>query len=219
MYSLRKTLFAAALLVAGITAQAQVSTNIGVTSDYIWRGVSQSGKSASVSGGIDYADERGYYAGAWVGSLAEEAGSELDLYFGYGSDQFELGYIWYRYPDNDDIEFGEIYGSFSYNALTAGLAYTVNNGSANDDAQFAEGDIYYYLSVGADISDKQSWAFTLGSYSYDNPAEDDSTLDDYLHGAVDFITHSDMGDFSFTLTSTNAEDDEVRAVVPWGISF
>lgn len=223
MHTFKKTLLASSLLVAGAAAQAEVSANIGVTSDYIWRGVSQSDNAASVSGGIDYADESGFYAGTWVGSLGDSAsgftGAEVDLYFGYATDVFDVGYIYYAYPSNDDIDFGELYGSVTFGAFTAGLAYTTNNDSGNDGAQFVDGDLYYYLSAGTDLSEDWSVGFTIGSYNYDLPANDGSTLDDYIHYSVDFGTSTDMGDFTFTLTDTDADGDDPRAVVSWGIGF
>jgi len=221
----KKTLIASALVTASVAAQADTSINLGVTTDYIWRGVSQSGGSASVSGGIDYSDDSGFYAGTWVGSLGDAAapafnGSEVDLYFGYGTDAFDIGYIYYHYPSvQGDIDFGEIYGSYSFGALTAGLAVTVNNGSSNDDAQFAEGDIYYYISGGTDLSENWTIGATLGAYTYDTPADDDSVLDDYVHLSVDFGTSTDAGDFTFTLTTTDADNDDIVAVVSYGVAF
>ena len=55
---LLKTVLASAIAAAAFSAttQAEVSTNIAVSSDYVWRGVTQTGYGAAVSGGIDYAD-------------------------------------------------------------------------------------------------------------------------------------------------------------------
>ena len=224
MHTFRKTLMASSLLLATAAVQAEVSANIGVTSDYLWRGVSQSGNAASVSGGVDYADASGFYSGTWIGSLSAEddddfGGAEVDLYLGYATDVFDVGYIYYAYPSNGNIDFGEIYGSLTFGALTAGLAYTLHNDSGNDGAQFVDGDLYYYLSAGTDISEDWSAGFTVGAYSYDLPANDSSTLDDYVHYQVDFGTSTDMGDFTFTLSDTNADGDDPVAVVSWGIGF
>lgn len=215
MHTFKKTLIASSLLFACAAAQAEISANIGVTSDYVWRGVSQSGESASVSGGIDYSDESGFYAGTWVGSLGEGNGSEVDLYLGYATDAFDIGYIYYAYPSADpSIDFGEIYGSYTLGAFTAGLAYTVNNASGNDGAGFESGDLYYYLSAGTDLSEDWSIGFTVGNYTWDS-----SAIEDYIHYGVDFGTSTDMGDFTFTLSDTDIDGDDFRAVVSWGLSF
>ena len=61
------TLFVGAL--AFITnAYASVSANLGVTTDYLWRGASQGNGECSLSGGLDYEGE-GFYAGVWTSSL------------------------------------------------------------------------------------------------------------------------------------------------------
>ncbi len=76
-----------AMLVGGMaTAQAGVSANIGVASNYIWRGVTQTNNQAAVSGGIDYEHDSGFYAGTWVSnaSWTATASQEQDIYAGFG---------------------------------------------------------------------------------------------------------------------------------------
>ncbi len=224
MQLLMKSLVASTLLAAGTLAQAEISANFGATSEYIWRGVSQSDGTASVSGGIDYADDTGFYAGTWVGSLGDTAsgfnGSEVDLYFGYATDNFDIGYIYYWYPSVDgEVEFAELYTSYSVSDFTFGLAYTTNAGDANEDAGFDTGDVYYYASYGTDLSEDWSIGFTLGAYTFDHDQEFDNGELDYVHYSVDLGTSTDLGDFTFTLSDTDIDDDDVIAVVSWGIGF
>ena len=59
-----KKLLLALLMVAGITAaQAQVAGNFGLTSDYRFRGISQTQNGLAVQGGVDYTHSSGFYAG------------------------------------------------------------------------------------------------------------------------------------------------------------
>ena len=68
------------------TIQAQTSVNIGLTSDYLWRGISQSDKNIAASAGIDYASDSGFYLGSWASTL--HSGSyELDLYAGFSTEK------------------------------------------------------------------------------------------------------------------------------------
>ena len=62
-------------------ALAAVEWNTAVTSEYIWRGMSQ-GKGAAVSGGIDVSGESGFSAGVWVSNVdfGDNATYELDVY-------------------------------------------------------------------------------------------------------------------------------------------
>ena len=90
---MRKTLsFSAALLALTATAgmaQAEVeySGNVALTTDYHWRGDTQSSQDFAIQGGFDLA-VGGFYAGTWASSIAGDADMELDVYAGYG---FEAG--------------------------------------------------------------------------------------------------------------------------------
>ena len=66
------------LLLACAGANAEWSGNVGWTSEYIFRGISQSDSSAYV--GVDY-ESQGFYAGTWAADVGQ--GSEVDFYVGY----------------------------------------------------------------------------------------------------------------------------------------
>ena len=91
---MKKLLFAL-LVMAGVTAaQAQVTGNLGLTSDYRFRGVSQSQNAPAVQGGIDYAHSSGLYIGNWNSSVSSQlytngSGVESDLYAGYKKDIYK----------------------------------------------------------------------------------------------------------------------------------
>ena len=60
---MKKTLLTMAVmgsLLVVSQAQAGASANIGVTSDYIWRGVTQTDEGAAVQAGLDYEADNGY---------------------------------------------------------------------------------------------------------------------------------------------------------------
>lgn len=228
---LTKSLLAAAVVAASgfsATAQAEdeVTMNIGVTSNYVWRGVSQSFDAASVSGGIDYASESGFYAGTWVGSLGDGdsgfSGSETDFYFGFGGEAgsigYDVGYAYFHYADEDDIDFGEVYATISAAGFDLFLAYTVNNEDANDDFGFESGDIYYSLSYGFDLSEEFSLGLTAGYYDFESDGGEE-TLPSYSHFQADLA----KGDFTFSITKViegeDFWDEDTKFVVSWGTSF
>ena len=68
-------------IACGSTA-ASVSGNVGVFSEYGFRGVAAEG-GAAVQGGIDYAADNGIVGGLWASNTALFGGSEVDLYAGY----------------------------------------------------------------------------------------------------------------------------------------
>ena len=142
---MKKTLvsMACAAAMAAPAANAELSANIGVTSDYLWRGVTQSGHEAAVSGGIDYShnfvegngSSHGFYAGMWTSSLGGDY-HELDGYLGFSGEisdfGYDVGYIYYKYLNLDDADFSEIYGSLSWKWLSGGIAYTVGDVQRED---------------------------------------------------------------------------------------
>jgi uncharacterized protein (TIGR02001 family) len=104
-----KKLFVALMMVAGVSvAQAEVTGNLGLTSDYRFRGVSQTQNAPAVQGGIDYNHKSGFYVGNWNSSVSSQvytngAGLESDLYAGYKKEIFkgisiDIGSYNYFYP-------------------------------------------------------------------------------------------------------------------------
>lgn len=103
-----KQLFLALLMAVGVTAaQAEVTGNLGLTSDYRFRGISQSQNAPAVQGGIDYAHSSGFYVGNWNSSVSSQvytngSGVESDLYAGWKKDfngfTVDVGSYNYFYP-------------------------------------------------------------------------------------------------------------------------
>lgn len=108
-----------------------------LTSDYRFRGVSQSDEGMAVQGGITVSHTSGFYVGAWGSNLAGwgtfgGANMELDLIAGFklpvGEGTLDTGLVWYMYPSGaDTTDFAELYARISGAAgpvsLTAGIAY------------------------------------------------------------------------------------------------
>lgn len=236
---LAKTLLASAIAAAAVgasVAQAEVSTNIAVSSDYVWRGVSQTGYGAAVSGGIDYEDESGFFAGTWVSNTG--AGSaEMDLYLGFGGEAGDLGYSvtynYYAYPTAEDLNFGELLFDFSFNVLNFGFAYTTNS-DAEDPSLFVEGDLHYYAGVGLDLGNDWSLGLTYGYYDFDVDGE---KIDVPIGGGV-IVTvevaasysyfqadlgksYGDWGDFGLSMSIAEEESGEEDPIVwvSWSKGF
>ncbi|MCW8828986.1 MAG: TorF family putative porin [Gammaproteobacteria bacterium] len=214
-----KSLVAASVLAATVasgSAMAEVSMNIGATSNYMWRGVTQSDDGAAVSGGVDYAHEAGFYAGTWTSSLAGGE-YELDLYAGYGGEAGDFGYdvgvISYQYPVSETY-FHEAYFNGNFNILSFGAAYTL--GSDDDDSPaFSQDDIYVYAGLESEVAAGITMGATIGSYSFEN----DSDLD-YNH----FALSVSKSDFTIALEKNDMDDsgageDNPRVTVSWGTSF
>ena len=221
---LKKTALALSVLVAAGSAAAEFSANIGATSNYVWRGVTQTGEDAAISGGLDYAHDSGFYAGTWASNVA--GGEEVDLYAGFSGEASSLGYdvgvIYYAYPSFNDADFTEIYGSLTFGPVTGGINYTVDGQaeSAGQD-QFIGGDIYYYLSGSFEVMPTWSLGGTVGYYDFDEDGMGGNDIS-YAHIQGD-ITKSagDFGDFTFSLSKADKEsgDDDLKVFVSWAKTF
>ena len=120
MITLSRTTLLVGLLALSATANADVSANVGFSSDYYYRGFFQ--KSASVSAGVDYA-QGGFYVGTWAADVGD--GLEVDLYGGYGWEigavNLSAGFTGYYYTG----DFDDTYQELNLGAGIAGLTLDV----------------------------------------------------------------------------------------------
>ena len=154
---------------ASVSSYAGVSANVSFTTDYIWRGMTQSDGPA-VQGGFDYEADSGFYAGFWGSNVNfnNGAGSELDYYFGYatevGSVGVDVGYISYEYIDSTpDATFDETYLGLSFGDFGVSFAFGdydyTEVSYALGDVSFSYGD---YDGYGSNFL--ISYGFSCGSY-------------------------------------------------------
>jgi uncharacterized protein (TIGR02001 family) len=145
-------LAAVALSLAALSAQAEVTGNAAVVSDYNWRGISQSAGDPALQAGIDYAHDSGFYVGAWgsnvdFGDCCDE-NVEVDLYAGFSGGEtvtWDVGLIYYFYPGADDLDFPEIYVGLGYEWLSAKLSWTNDFGNYDESAFYLEANAAYEL--------------------------------------------------------------------------
>ncbi len=195
---------AVAAALSGSVAMAELSGNAAASTNYIWRGITQTGDAAAVSGGIDWSDDSGMYAGTWVSTIA--GGQEVDLYAGYATDMFDVGVIAYTYPVSPNINFTEVYANVSFENISAGIATTVDAASGNTGGAFDKGDIY--INVGADFDAVSVW---LGSYMFD--ADSATNPLNYVHYGVS--TSKDDFTFSIDKTDQDGPAGAMRVGVTW----
>lgn len=101
---------AAASAAPAFAQDVTISGNIGLGSDYVFRGVSQTDGNPTVQGGLDATfGSSGFYAGTWASNINFGTGGgnlELDVYGGYkfaaGPVNFDVGVVGYFYPGAAD---------------------------------------------------------------------------------------------------------------------
>jgi uncharacterized protein (TIGR02001 family) len=141
-------------LVHAEDAASPLSFNVGLFSDYRYRGISQTRLKPAVQAGVDYAIPGGFYVGAWASNIkwikdfGGGANVEIDLYGGYKGEitkdlGFDVGVLQYVYPSakNDtwdaaglkDPNTTEIYGALTFGPATVKYSHAATTlfGTAN----------------------------------------------------------------------------------------
>jgi len=185
---------------------AKISMNLTATSNYIWRGVSQTNDEAALQGGVDYTINKNFYAGAWTSNVknGNTGDYELDLYGGYtnkfGQFDFDAGIITYQYPGNSGLsDFTEIY---------AGTAY--KNYSAKVSVDLSDTNIYLEGAADFELPDKFLLTAHLGIYSFDQAGQTDYN---------DYSVTISKGEISFMVSDTDLSNDNVKVNISWNKEF
>ena len=207
----------ASLATVAVDAQADISANAALVSDYRFRGISQSNENAAVQAGFDYGFENGFYVGTWgstvdFDSAGDFSGSlELDFYGGWGREvgensSIDVGYIYYAYPGDDnglDGDYQEIYFNYSWKDLGLGVAYS-------DDYYGGTGK-FWYLQANYDWSFAENWALAL--HAGYNDFDEDSFLSSDKGSYVDYsvgVTWSVVGvDLGLAWVGSDLDEEDV----------
>jgi uncharacterized protein (TIGR02001 family) len=164
-----------------------LSYNVGATTDYRYRGISQSRLKPAVQGGVDFAHKSGVYLGAWASSIQwiKDAGGdgnvELDLYGGYKGEiakdvSYDVGVLTYNYPSNKlavSADTTELYGALTYGPVTAKYSHAVTNTfgfASSKNSSYLEVAASYEVAKGLSLAPHIGYQKISGSgngvYSY-----------------------------------------------------
>ncbi len=162
---------AVAILAAGFalaSAKGQVSGNVAIQSDYVWRGYSQNSADPSIQGGFDFEDESGFYIGLW-GASVDFGGPETtegDIYLGFANEiqesgfEYDVGIIEYTYHGGsgaDDSNFTEYYIGGSYAGF--GLTYAFGD-EFGDNVEASYSYDFEHVTLSAAYGDyEDAWAY------------------------------------------------------------
>lgn len=186
---MKKTLIAAAVAAAlaapgVVLAQAAaepasphtLTANVGVVSDYLFRGISQTHGEPAIQGGADYSHSSGLYLGTWLSSISwisdaynQSVPTEVDVYGGYKGTfaddfGFDLGLISYNYPGSSknsglglvDPFTAEAYGALSWKWFTLKYSYVISKnfvGWGEIGGKDSGGSDYIELNFAYDLGD------------------------------------------------------------------
>ena len=183
MRALAIATFAAAIvpgLASGMPASS-ITGNVALTSDYLFRGLTQSWGRPAIQGGADYADPNGVAAGFWASSVSGRSypggALELDLYASYGQAinndwSWRAGVYGYVYPGANLDQAG--LASRSLNTIEANVAvgwrqFTLKYSRALTDYFGVDTEQGYrgassgtgYLQLGATFPLNDAWSLAL----------------------------------------------------------
>lgn len=222
------------------TAQAvEVTTtaNANLTTDYKFRGISQTNGGPAFQGGFDAAFSNGFYLGNWnsnvnfpgegSGLSSGSAGLEMDFYGGYAGSfangiGYDVGALYYFYegvpiaagaPELDTLE---IYGKLTYGPVYAKLSYAATEdyfGVAAANGSIDQGgSTYLDLGYTLPLSEQLSLTAHYGLTSYDKDVANNrlgtGTVDSYADYSL-AATYAISPKYSVTAAYIDVDDDGV----------
>jgi|TARA_R110002153_G_scaffold105544_14_gene244360 uncharacterized protein (TIGR02001 family) len=162
-------LFAGNTVAGDLTDDLSLDGSLAVTSDYRFRGISQSNDDVAMQGSINLNHVSGLHAGVWGSSIDfnsvgnDEATLELDYTVGYSfavSDvAVDVGYIYYTYPNdgsNDNNDYGEIYATAGWKGVEAGVNWTDDGYGKSGKATYVFGGYSHkvgFVTLGAEVGE------------------------------------------------------------------
>jgi len=228
---------AAVLLALAGTAQAEdsphmLTANVGLYSQYVFRGLAQGNEKPAIQGGADYPHASGFYAGTWLSNVSwfsdTNAGNsnslEWDLYTGFRKSwdngfTGDVGYLRYEYPGSYpalpagtvEPHTDEAYVAVGWKWATLKYSYAFSDLFGVQDS---EGSDYLDLTVTVPLGEKFTVAAHAGMQTFrgaSDAAVAGGTTNDALYGYDDYratLTYA-LGagwSTSLTFTTTDAKD-------------
>ena len=188
---MKKSLIAGAVAAAFFTCNAiagelSLDGTLAVTSDYRFRGISQSNDDVAMQGSINLNHDSGFHVGLWGSSINfnsvgnEDATLELDYTAGYAfavaDVAVDVGYIYYTYPNdgsNDNNDYGEVYAAADWKGVNVGVNWTDDGYGKSGKATYVFGGYSYelgFVTLGAEVGETflDSATFANGDDKYMN---------------------------------------------------
>jgi len=161
-----------------------ITGNVGIYSQYIFRGLTQTNSDPAVQGGFDYSHSSGLYAGTWLSNVSwltdavayNSSSLEWDYYAGFkgtfGKSDFgyDVGLLQYYYPGKVATGFIkadtlEIYGALTWKWLSAKYSHSMNNKTFG--VADSRGTYYLDLSANYPVTDKLTLTAHWGKQKFD----------------------------------------------------
>lgn len=218
------------------TSDHSVSYNVGLFSEYIFRGYSQTHNDPALQGGVDYEHSSGFYLGAWASNVSwlRDAGAsdsghslEIDVYGGYAGEfgdtgiGYDIGALQYFYPGEMKSDFAaantfELYAGLSYKDLSVTYyevmsddAWTWGNRAGAGDS--AKGSFYLSVDYEHDVGQYLKVSgltanIHVGHQNFAGAANNDFSYTDWLIGLDKEVVGVNVG---VQYVTTNIDHDNL----------
>lgn len=228
---LLKTTAVAGLLVASSAASAiEISGNVALTTDYIWRGMSQTDGSPAIQGGFDADLGNGVYAGVWGSNVDfdsdesmefdSDESMEFDVYAGWAGEfngvGVDIGAIHYAYPTSGtETDFTEVYVGLSMGPASLTQYFGVDLGS-DDLGDYRLGN---YTDLGLDLGEYNGIAFAAHVGYYDLQADSSDYWDWKLAASTTYmgvdveVAYTDVDTNSDNVSDARGASDDAAYVL------
>ncbi|MEM7051098.1 MAG: TorF family putative porin [Acidobacteriota bacterium] len=194
------------LLLAFPVAANELTGNVALTSDYVFRGISQTNEDPAIQGGFDF-ESSVFYAGVWGSNVEFGTAAHVELrgFLGarleYDSGiSWDVGAVGYFYPSEGDSDYSEIYVGGGYKFFSAKYSYAddvVGSGGAGD---YLEAAVDFDLGSG----------FELVLHGGRSTFDDEAGLEDYTDYGV--VVAKEIRGFKLSVGYTDTDlDDEPLA--------
>ena len=192
----------------------EASANVGIVSNYMWRGISQTRNAVALQGGADLTHSSGFYVGTWISNIdskfAPDADTEQDLYAGYGfalgDFAFDLKRTEYHYASANSLDFGETHAQVSAYGLTVGADYSSDTPVANSDSA-----LHYYATYAYTLPADVGLTATVGEYDYKDSGWVGGTDSKYSYYNIGF--NKTFWDINFGLAYTDSNIDDGNCAI------
>ena len=210
-----------------------VSYNVGLFSEYVFRGYTQTHNDPALQGGVDYEHSSGFYLGAWAsnvswtvdggsGSYYESGGTaEIDIYGGFAGEfgdtgvGYDVGFLQYLYPGDrrDGVANAhtlELYGGLSYKDFGITYYEVVSDaawtwGKADGSGDDADGTFYVSVDYEHDIGQYMGIDGLTANLHYGHQDFEGAANDPYSYSDFLFGLDKEVMGFNvgYNLTTTN----------------
>ncbi len=183
------------------------SASVALTTDYVFRGISQTNNDPAIQGSFDISHESGAYVGVWASNIEYQGGPsdtvslEIDIYAGFSSDTdfggllptaltYDIGFLHYEYPSDSNLSLNEVY-------FGVGISPIENLNLST----------YYYLDTGIQSSNANGYIdmsadYTLPDWAWNTTIVAHAGHYDLKRGGNDYWdwkagVAKDIGSFNF----------------------